>query len=49
MISARNITTQVIWVSKFSKFLCDNTIQHTHLLNVACKGKLLIVVVDNIY
>ena len=49
MMSARNITTQVIWVSKISKFVCDNTIQHTQLLNITWKGKLSIVVVDITY
>ena len=49
MMSARNITTQVIWVSKISKFMCDNTIQHTQLLNIAGKAKLSIVVVDITY
>ena len=49
MMSSRNITTQVIWVSKVSKFVCDNTIQHTQLLNIAGKAKLSIVVVDITY
>ena len=49
MIPARNITTKVIWVSKISKFMCDNTIQHTQLRNIAGKAKLSIIVVDITY
>ena len=49
MMLARNITTKVIWVSKFSKVVCDNTIQYTQLLNISCKAKLSIVVVDITY
>ena len=49
MMSAHNITTQVLWVSKISRLLCDNTTEHTELLNITCTGKLSIVVVGNTY